>query len=141
MFCFFSNTLVFSHNWMVCFVSSCLSSINDLNKSSMWYVYVLMVSKVYRVFFLPHLWCTDRTPKFTEYENLYSVLNFLLNAAHFVLILPCETLETLTYVWHMTFRHLCSIHKLSCVNNYRQNPNQDSPFGSLGCLIITVNGS
>lgn len=32
-------------------------------------------------FFQPHSLCTSRTPKFPEYDNLYSILKFSLNAA------------------------------------------------------------
>lgn len=46
------------------------------------YMYMWSVPAVRKMylFFQPHSGCTSRTPKFPQYENLYSILKFLLNA-------------------------------------------------------------
>lgn len=46
------------------------------------YMYMWSVPAVRKMylFFQPHSGCTSRTPKFPQYDNLYSILKFLLNA-------------------------------------------------------------
>lgn len=62
------------------------------------------------VFFQPHSQCTGGTPKFIEYENVYSTLNFLLNVAIFLsFLLPRHWKTSLILVY--TNHHVNHVHK------------------------------
>lgn len=74
--------------------------------STQYSTHVHVICIVYRryakcTFFQPHSLCTSRTPKFPEYDNLYSILKFSLNAAIFLYcFLYCFLMGSVQFFFH-----------------------------------------
>lgn len=88
------------------------------------------------IFLLPHSQCTSGTSKFTEYKNLYSISNFSLNAAIFLLFSHRRHLKT-SLVLDMWPTDTCVVYTNCCVwtaNFLALNPYQNTPLDSLNCF-------